>query len=38
MIYVHHVPQHDAAERLSRTVATSDNFPLPVDEPERKAA
>jgi hypothetical protein len=38
MIYVHHVPQHDAAERLSRTVATSDDFPKAVGEPERKAA
>jgi integrase len=26
MIYVHHVPKHDAAERLSRLVAASDGF------------
>jgi hypothetical protein len=38
MIYVHHVPQHDAAERLSRTVAGSGDFPQSVDEPDRKAA
>jgi len=38
MIYVHHVPQHDTAERLSRTVAGSDDFPHAIDEPERKAA
>jgi site-specific recombinase XerD len=28
MIYVHHVPQVDAAERLSRLVATSEGFAL----------
>jgi integrase len=38
MIYVHHVLQHDAAERLSRTVAGSDDFPQAVDQPKRKAA
>jgi integrase len=38
MIYVHHVPQHDAAERLSRTVAGSGDFPQAVQEPKRKAA
>lgn len=26
MIYVHHVPQHDAADRLSRVVADSGDF------------
>ena len=38
MIYVHHVPQHDAAERLSRTVAGSDDFPQAVNQLEPKAA
>ena len=38
MIYVHHVPQHDAAKRLSRTVAASGDFLQVVDQPERKAA
>ena len=26
MVYVHHVPRHDAAERLSRVVAGSGDF------------
>ena len=38
MIYVHHVPQHDAAERLSRTVAASGDFPRLIDNLEREAA
>jgi integrase len=38
MIYVHHVPQHDAAERLPRTVAASGDFLRVVDEPDRNAA
>jgi hypothetical protein len=38
MIYVHHVPQHDAAERLSRTVAASGDFPSVVSQEERQVA
>jgi integrase len=32
MVYVHHVPQHDAADRLTRLVAAAQdsNLPLPV--------
>ena len=35
MIYVHHVPQHDAAERLSRVVARSGDF-VDADAGERR--
>jgi integrase len=38
MIYVHHVPQHDAAERLSRTVEQSGDFMGAEAQPEREAA
>jgi integrase len=30
MVYVHHVPQHDAADKLSRLVAGADNAPTAI--------
>ena len=38
MIYVHHVPQHDAAEKLSRVFAASDDFAPAVGQPAEEAA
>jgi hypothetical protein len=36
MIYVHHVPRHDAAEKLSKAVAGSGDFIEQQGMPERR--
>src|SRR5829696_3236637 len=33
MVYVHHVPRHDAAERLSRVVAQASGVPIALSSP-----